>query len=67
MKRSKNGPPVAKKKTALFHTVANGTTIIYQGQELKKFAPKKAMSPSGKVHLISDASTVEIVENEKKD
>lgn len=65
MKRSKNGPPVVKKKTALFHAVANGTTIIYQGQELNKFAPKKAISPSGKVHIISDASTVEIVE--KKD
>lgn len=61
--KSKTKPPKEKVPTALFHQVKEGTKIVYQGQELIKFAPKKAMSPSGKVTLISDSTLVELAKD----
>ncbi len=59
--KSKSLPPKEKVPTALFHQVADGTKIKYQGQEMIKFGPKKAMTSTGKVSLISDSTTVELV------
>lgn len=58
--KKKSEPPVKKKKMVLFHQVAIGSHIIHQGQLLKKYAPKNAMSPRGQTHIISDATFVEI-------
>lgn len=58
--KKKSEPPVKKKKMVLFHQVEIGTSIIHQGQLLKKYAPKNAMSPRGQTHIISDATFVEI-------
>lgn len=61
--KSKSLPPKEKVQTALFHQVADGTKIKYQGTEMVKFGPKKAMTATGKVSLISDNTTVEIVKD----
>lgn len=58
--KKKSEPPVKKKKMVLFHQVEIGASIIHQGQLLKKYAPKNAMSPRGQTHIISDATFVEI-------
>ena len=63
MRKDKMQPPKEKPVTALFHQVPEKTKILYQGQELIKFGPKKAMSPSGKVTLISDNTTVTLLKD----
>lgn len=47
-------------KTAPFHQVKSGQTVRYQGQQIIKLGPKKAMTAAGKILHIPDATLVNL-------
>lgn len=50
-----------KKKLILFHQVPIGASVLYDKELMVKYAPKCALSSSGKRYQIADSTSVEVV------
>ena len=50
-----------KKKLVLFHQVPIGGSVLFDKELMVKYAPKCALSSSGKKYQISDSTAVEVV------
>lgn len=50
-----------RKQIVLFHQMEIGASAIYDQELILKYAPKRAISSSGKRYQISDSTAVELV------